>query len=110
MDIVLIHRPKSIAQETSIDKGEYFQVYEFESDKNTTCINQTTKEAISSEEAMEGARYGKFDCRVSKQDGNGVPLEIKKNQSVFKQNNSLVIASSILAVGVIASAMVFGKD
>lgn len=106
--------------------GSYFIVYSFEahntfSKTKTTCILLNTQEvtttgqvspgeAIEVSEAIKGARYGRYECRVYKVDGNCIPLAKPIQQKASDYNADLTTLSySALAGGAFAlMAMWFG--
>jgi hypothetical protein len=105
VEVILVHRPVAITSMTSVnDKDkDYIVVYGFTFSKHTTCINLTTQQPTTPEEAIKGARYGRYECRVSKVDGNDVPLVVKERSPVFQKDNMPLIQ----ATGVIGLAVAF---
>jgi hypothetical protein len=102
LKVILVKNPKSIPKETSIDMGDYFIVYSFEYTSETMCENLETGENISPSEAINGARYGRFECRVAND-------KIKHQQSVYEPDNTVFKMSLVACGGVALLALFFGK-
>lgn len=95
---IKVIKPKTIDPLTSIDKGEYFLIYKFESGPETMYFNDLNE--ISKEEAL--VLMKEFDARVYKSDFVEKFNDIKE----FKNNDS----TRIVAFGgfLIAALICFG--
>ena len=87
MQFIILIKPKSIQRATSIDKGDYYVVYNFEYNKETKTI--LNEEEIDSQQALEYARNGTYEIRYYK-DNEEKNILIKKGKD-FKNNDGTAL-------------------
>lgn len=98
--IVVVSNPSWIAAETTIDKGNYYQVSTFGVNKHTTCtINDVH---IDTSKVIERSKYGFYECRVAKN-------KLLLRQTKFKPDNETLTISLSAAVLVTGILLAFGK-
>jgi hypothetical protein len=101
LQVVVILNPVSYDSATSVRVSDYIVVKSFTWGERTECVLNGGK--VSPQEALEGARYGWYECRVPVVSG-GVG-----KSSVYKEDTS-ALGVAIGAAGLFALfALAFGE-
>ena len=101
MDFIILTNPKNISKETSIDKGNYYIVYNFESDDNTKCIYNNQE--ISIDECKKKIQFFGIECRLYNKN-------TKLEKKIFNGNNKEMFLGTGAFFAVALSALFLGKE
>lgn len=101
--IVVLENPVSIQRETSISGDGYIVVNSFTYNGNTVCRFMETGTSLSPLLALEGIRYGWYECRLY-----ASTLPASKSCS-FQKDNGTLTAALAAAVVLSAFALIIGE-
>lgn len=96
--VVIVERPVSVRSETARAMRGYTIVTSFMYSGETTCRILGGDVLIEPEDALEGARYGWYECRVVGEIGARYVSEYSKDSSMVRLAIGLASLAAILGL------------